>query len=162
VNDWTCWLAYAKRDCEHDLYCCLLPRCEALRACRSGFPIVTIAIFNNRVVFKGSILVFLWYLCIFHTALFNPSSMFGIVGLTCFFIVMVVNQTSSWHLSATFFHFPINLFVPSKALCVSEALLRYFLSGKSSATMRNATFKTADPEITSRFKQKNALVIFVN
>ena len=27
------------RDCEHDLYCCLLPRCEALRTCRSEFPI---------------------------------------------------------------------------------------------------------------------------
>jgi len=25
-----------------DLYCCLLPRCEALRTCRSGFPIATI------------------------------------------------------------------------------------------------------------------------
>jgi len=24
-----------------DLYCCLLPQCEALRACRSGFPIAT-------------------------------------------------------------------------------------------------------------------------
>jgi len=32
----------SKRDSEHDLYCCLLPRCEALRACRSGFPIATI------------------------------------------------------------------------------------------------------------------------
>ena len=31
----------SKRDCEHDLYCCLLPRCEALRTCRSGFPIAT-------------------------------------------------------------------------------------------------------------------------
>jgi len=31
-----------KRDCEHDLYCCLLPRCEALRTCRSGFPIATV------------------------------------------------------------------------------------------------------------------------
>ena len=31
----------SKRDCEHDLYCCLLPRCEALRICRSGFPIAT-------------------------------------------------------------------------------------------------------------------------
>ena len=31
----------SKRDCEHDLYCCLLPWCEALRACRSGFPIAT-------------------------------------------------------------------------------------------------------------------------
>jgi len=26
---------------EHDLYCCLLPRCEALRTCRTGFPIAT-------------------------------------------------------------------------------------------------------------------------
>jgi len=25
-----------------DLYCCLLPRCEALRICRSGFPIATV------------------------------------------------------------------------------------------------------------------------
>jgi len=25
-----------------ELYCCLLPRCEALRTCRSGFPIATI------------------------------------------------------------------------------------------------------------------------
>ena len=32
----------SKRDCEHDLYCCLLPRCEALRTCRSGFPIATV------------------------------------------------------------------------------------------------------------------------
>ena len=31
----------SKRDCEHDLYCCLLPWCEALRTCRSGFPIAT-------------------------------------------------------------------------------------------------------------------------
>jgi len=31
----------SKRDCEHDLYCCLLPRCEALRACRSEFPVAT-------------------------------------------------------------------------------------------------------------------------
>jgi len=27
-----------------DLYCCLLPRCEALCTCRSGFPIATVAI----------------------------------------------------------------------------------------------------------------------
>jgi len=25
----------------HDLYCCLLPQCEALRTCCSGFPIAT-------------------------------------------------------------------------------------------------------------------------
>ena len=31
----------SKRDCEDDLYGCLLPRCEALRTCRSGFPIAT-------------------------------------------------------------------------------------------------------------------------
>ena len=31
----------SKRDCEHDLYCCLLPRCEALRTCHSGFRIAT-------------------------------------------------------------------------------------------------------------------------
>ena len=33
----------SKRDCEHDLYCCLLPWCEALRICRSGFPIASAA-----------------------------------------------------------------------------------------------------------------------
>jgi len=26
----------------HDLYCCLLPQCEALRTCRSGFQIATV------------------------------------------------------------------------------------------------------------------------
>ena len=26
-----------------ELYCCLLPQCEALRICRSGFPIATVA-----------------------------------------------------------------------------------------------------------------------
>jgi len=34
----------SKRDCEHDLYCCLLPRCEALRTCRSRFPIATLSL----------------------------------------------------------------------------------------------------------------------
>ena len=28
----------------HDLYCCLLPQCEALRTCRSGFPIATVRV----------------------------------------------------------------------------------------------------------------------
>ena len=36
----------SKIDCEHDLVCCLLPRCEALRKCRSGFPIATLV--NSR------------------------------------------------------------------------------------------------------------------
>jgi len=31
----------SKRDCKHDLCCCLLPRCEALRTFRSRFPIAT-------------------------------------------------------------------------------------------------------------------------
>ena len=31
----------SKRDCEHDLYCCLLPQCKTLRICRSGFPIAS-------------------------------------------------------------------------------------------------------------------------
>jgi len=35
------WASNSKSDCEHDFYCCFLPRCEALRTCRSGFPIVT-------------------------------------------------------------------------------------------------------------------------
>jgi len=34
----------SKRDCEHDLYCCLLPRCEALRTCRSGFPLFQLSV----------------------------------------------------------------------------------------------------------------------
>ena len=36
------WASNSKRDCKHDLYCCLLPRCETLRTCRSGFPIATV------------------------------------------------------------------------------------------------------------------------
>jgi len=31
----------------HGLYCCLLPQCEALRTCRSGFPIATLCA-NSR------------------------------------------------------------------------------------------------------------------
>jgi len=35
-------IVLATGDDESDLYCYLLPRCEALRTCRSGFPIATI------------------------------------------------------------------------------------------------------------------------
>ena len=35
------WASNSKRDWKHDLYCCLLPQCEALRTCHSGFPIAT-------------------------------------------------------------------------------------------------------------------------
>jgi len=69
----------SKRDCEHDLYCCLLPRCEALRACRSGFPIATLSscglgdrqdilrgpqlfYLNTEVVVKRGFKAFLWWL----------------------------------------------------------------------------------------------------
>jgi len=31
-----------------DLYCCLLPQCEASRACRSGFPIATTVRSSSR------------------------------------------------------------------------------------------------------------------
>jgi len=40
---WLCLLTVTTRVISSvDLYCCLLPRCEALRTCRLGFPIATI------------------------------------------------------------------------------------------------------------------------
>jgi len=43
VNSWLCLRTVTTRVISSgDLYCCLLPRCEALRTCRSGFPIATI------------------------------------------------------------------------------------------------------------------------
>ena len=42
VNSWLCLLTVTTRVISsRDLYCCLLPWCEALRTCRSGFPITT-------------------------------------------------------------------------------------------------------------------------
>ena len=38
-----------------DLYCCLLPRCKALRTCRSGFPIATV-----RSTSSHSVSTFFW------------------------------------------------------------------------------------------------------
>ena len=40
-----------------DLYCCLLPQCEALRTCRSGFPIATIANIDRRPIYALSIMI---------------------------------------------------------------------------------------------------------
>nr|CAB3267133.1 transmembrane and ubiquitin-like domain-containing protein 1 [Phallusia mammillata] len=40
----------------------------------------------------GSVLALLWYVCIFHTSLFSLPSVFGIIGLTCFYIVLIANQ----------------------------------------------------------------------
>ncbi|CAK8671536.1 unnamed protein product [Clavelina lepadiformis] len=42
--------------------------------------------------FLGSILIMLWYLCIYHTSLFTIPSIFGVIGLTCFYFVLVVNR----------------------------------------------------------------------
>jgi len=36
-----------------ELYCCLLPQCEALRICRSGFPIATVSAFTTKVDLRG-------------------------------------------------------------------------------------------------------------
>ena len=41
--------AIVKEIAAHDLYCCLLPRCEALRTCRSGFPIATIPSYTHII-----------------------------------------------------------------------------------------------------------------
>jgi len=42
VNSWLYLLLVTTRVISlGDLYCCLLPQCEALRTCRSGFPIAT-------------------------------------------------------------------------------------------------------------------------
>lgn len=40
----------------------------------------------------GSMLTMLWYICIFHTSLFTVPSIFGIVGLTCFYAIVLVNR----------------------------------------------------------------------
>ena len=43
VNSWLYALTVTTRVISSgDLYCCLLPQCEALRTCRSGFPIATV------------------------------------------------------------------------------------------------------------------------
>jgi len=41
VNDWTQQQRTRRVIAAHDLYYCFLPQCEALRTCRSGFPIAT-------------------------------------------------------------------------------------------------------------------------
>ena len=44
VNSWLYFLMVTTRVISSgDLYCCLLPQCEALRTCRSGFPIATVS-----------------------------------------------------------------------------------------------------------------------
>jgi len=43
VNNWLCLRTVTTRVISSgDLYCCLLPRCEALRTCCSGFPIARV------------------------------------------------------------------------------------------------------------------------
>uniref|UniRef100_H2ZE58 Ubiquitin-like domain-containing protein n=1 Tax=Ciona savignyi TaxID=51511 RepID=H2ZE58_CIOSA len=40
----------------------------------------------------GSMLTLLLYLCVYHTSLFTLPALFGVAGLACFFIVLIVNQ----------------------------------------------------------------------
>jgi len=40
-------IVLANGDDKSDLYCCLLPQCETLRTCRSGFPTATMAQSDN-------------------------------------------------------------------------------------------------------------------
>ena len=54
------WASNSKRDCEHDLYCCLLPRCEASRAYRSGFPIATQSTAVREHIFMQSRFINFW------------------------------------------------------------------------------------------------------
>jgi len=50
VNSWLCLLTVTTRVISSgDLYCCLLPRCEALRTCRSDFPIATIPYIYSKL-----------------------------------------------------------------------------------------------------------------
>ena len=52
-----CKQAIIREIATHALYCCLLPWCEALRTCRSGFPIATLStlsclhMLNNMVTY---------------------------------------------------------------------------------------------------------------
>ena len=45
-----CEQAIIREIVTHDLYCCLLPRCKALRICRSGFPIATLLKLNKTML----------------------------------------------------------------------------------------------------------------
>jgi len=54
VNSWFCLLTVTTRVISSgDLYCCLLPRCEALLTCRSGFPIATL-LYNVLKISEGA------------------------------------------------------------------------------------------------------------
>jgi len=54
VNSWLCLRTVTTRVISSgDLYCCLLPRCEALRTCLSGFPIASLSCqFSLRYLFN--------------------------------------------------------------------------------------------------------------
>ena len=50
VNSWLCLRTVTTRVISSgDLYCCLLPRCEVLRICRSGLPIATLPFRAKRI-----------------------------------------------------------------------------------------------------------------
>ena len=59
VNSWLCLRKVMTRVISSgDLYCCLLPRCEALRTCRSGFPLAKIFLYLCWIttIFQANIL----------------------------------------------------------------------------------------------------------
>jgi len=66
VNSWLCLLTAMTRVISSgDLYCCLLPWCEALRACRFGFPIATIVLMKfsylNYWLLRWNIIKWFWF-----------------------------------------------------------------------------------------------------
>ena len=65
-----------------DFYCCLLPRCEALRICRSGFPIATLYIvlcYHFQHVFSG-IVSFICGVIIVAMDLWSPQALADFFG----------------------------------------------------------------------------------
>jgi len=59
----------SKRDCKHDLHCCLLPRYEVLLTCRSEFPIATVYTDHKRLHFSEKIFHYVLQFHIFITVL---------------------------------------------------------------------------------------------
>ena len=68
----------------HDLYCCLLPWCEALRTCRSGFPIAATDAYGSLhflAIFSASL-----FLTLLHSSAITPLVV-KTKGVTLFHVV---------------------------------------------------------------------------
>ena len=77
-----------------ELYCCLLPQCEALRICRSGFPIATAAIvryINITTIYTVG------YLQIFNAGHFYSSKHCHDLWSKQHWITMVFNETTNYN-----------------------------------------------------------------